>query len=150
MTSLFSLLIRTRDDGECMVWTGARNHDGYPLARIGKSVRKVHRLVAELTHGGTAGKCVCHSCDNRSCIAPGHLFVGTNAENVADKVRKARQARVHGPRKLTMADASAVRACRALGSTVASLAKEFDVSVRQIQRILSGARWGHAANEVAV
>lgn len=83
--------------GDCWLWTGPTSADGYGYLRIGSrsdgtrgSVR-IHRLAYELAHGPVPkGLCVCHSCDHPQCINPAHLWVGTRAQNNADRVRKGR------------------------------------------------------------
>jgi hypothetical protein len=79
----------------CWLWTGTVNARGYGTfpVRQSKSVL-AHRQSYEVHIGQIpSGLCVCHRCDTPSCVNPSHLFLGTNADNVADKVRKGRQSR---------------------------------------------------------
>lgn len=76
----------------CQIWTGATNLRGYGILRTNKVNSYTHRLAYELYKGKIPDSYyVCHKCDNPSCINPNHLFLGTNIDNINDKVAKNRQ-----------------------------------------------------------
>lgn len=68
------------------------NGTGYPEIGIGGRLRGVHRVAYERFCGPIpAGVFVLHSCDNRRCWKPDHLFLGSQADNIADMIAKGRQ-----------------------------------------------------------
>lgn len=82
----------------CWLWTGNPNRDGYGKTKIDGKTVLVHRLSWLLSeHEDPGDLFVLHKCDVPCCVNPAHLFLGTQADNVADRVRKGRS----GKRGLT-------------------------------------------------
>lgn len=75
----------------CWEWTGATTWGYGEVNRQGISGRRVHRLAWEFAYGPIPdGLMVLHRCDNRSCVRPDHLFLGTAADNMHDMIAKGR------------------------------------------------------------
>lgn len=136
-----------RDDlTGCLVWTGSRNKDGYGLVYHMGKTQVLHRLWYREFIGPIGdGLCVCHRCDNPACVEPSHLFLGTNDENVADKVAKQRQARgvTNGRANLTEQSVRAIRAEYASGETQTVLAKRYGIHQTHVSLIVRRKEWAH-------
>lgn len=84
-----------RTESGCMEYQGCVQSNGYARATVRGKADHAHRHVYRLSRGVEipTGLDVCHECDNRRCIEPSHLFLGTRKENMQDAVAKGRQAR---------------------------------------------------------
>ena len=78
--------------GDCWLWQGATNRDGYGLARLAAiHDRLAHRIAYRLTYGLIrTGFVVRHSCDTPGCINPAHLALGTPSNNATDREQRGR------------------------------------------------------------
>lgn len=76
---------------DCWEWQGKSKADGYGQVCYDSQRDLAHRLVYRMTYGPIPdGMCICHTCDNRLCCNPAHLWLGTIADNNKDKARKGR------------------------------------------------------------
>lgn len=138
--------------GKCWIWIAGLNNRGY-----GWIARGDGRQVAILAHVAswllTFGKipnslCVLHHCDNRLCVNPNHLWLGTKAENVFDMDRKGRRGSANGElagqAKLTNADVLEIRRLYSAGGiSQKTLGKMFNVSERCVFFIVHRQHWTH-------
>lgn len=76
----------------CWVWRAGKNTvNGYGQFWTGKKTTQAHRFLYQIYHGDLPSHVfVCHRCDNPPCVRPDHLFTGTSADNMRDKVSKGR------------------------------------------------------------
>ena len=133
----------------CWEWTAGTFRDGYGAFGLGGRAggnKRAHRVSYEFHYGPIPDDMlVCHRCDNRICVNPEHLFLGTSADNLADMTTKGRRARVGHPgasnpsAKLTADDAAAIRSATSLHWR--ELAKRYGVGKTTIYGIRSGRLW---------
>ena len=76
--------------GGCWEWTGYIGKNGYGRISINGKYKSAHRLAYQLHYNKIPDRHVCHSCDNRKCINPSHLWLGTDKDNLRDMWKKGR------------------------------------------------------------
>lgn len=134
----------------CWVWTaGLQKQNGYPCFAITHSNNvRANRYVYELTYGAVPDNLmVLHKCDNRLCVNPSHLMLGSHQDNMSDKVSKGRQAKGSecGASKLTESNVIEIRTLFQNGVLQSELAKLYNVSQVQISNIVTRRQWKHVA-----
>jgi hypothetical protein len=124
----------------CRNWMGSKNPKGYGWVRANAKTELAHRWMAHLAFGFDIDSPlqVLHTCDNPACVNPDHLFIGTDLDNMMDKVRKGR----HGRTKLTPSDVRAIRKEREEQKTpYYIIARNYGVTKRSVWQIFSGRTW---------
>lgn len=138
---------KTINPNGCWVWSGSRHKDGYSTHKYWGKTYRINRLAYKLACGDLHSEMdVCHTCDNRLCINPDHLFLGTAKDNIADMMRKGRHAthtrRVVLPSwKLTTATANSIRNEYATGVSSSELALKYGVVQSTIIRVVRNKTW---------
>ncbi|WP_082903520.1 HNH endonuclease [Devosia elaeis] len=122
----------------CWIWLQSVNHRGYGQVQFRGKKAKAHRASWMANVGPIPdGQMVLHRCDNRSCINPDHLFLGSAKDNTDDMVRKNRAPN----RKLSGEAVRQIRERKARGETYASMAAEFGVSDGTLRQAGRGKNW---------
>lgn len=143
-----------KTDG-CWLWSGLKEKFGYGVVGCRRliSARRTHthRLAWELTYGPIPdGLCVLHRCDVPACCRPSHLFLGTRAENMADKTSKGRTPHGEGSAlaKLSAYDVEYIRANYGFRGqngkkSAVQMAKELGVTDSTVRDIVKRKLWAH-------
>jgi len=138
-----------RGPDDCWEWLGARRHRGrgYGSIRCEGTVMRAHRVAWRLIHGDVPkDKCVCHTCDNESCVNPAHLFLGTHRDNMRDMMQKGRDCHPTGEdlpqSKLTVEGVAQIRRRYSEGDvTQRELAHEYGVTQGAISCVITRRTW---------
>lgn len=128
---------------DCWNWTGTCSDKGYGMIhrrRLEKPTGLRAHRASWLLHRGAIpdGLCVLHRCDNRRCVNPDHLFLGTVADNNADMLAKGRQ-------RTAKLSATQVREIKGSPESMPALARRYGVTLQNIIKIKRGETWRSAA-----
>lgn len=132
----------------CWEWTGSLNSSGYGRFWLNGRITLAHRAAYFLFRGDIPeGRNVCHSCDNRRCVNPAHLWLGSQSENLRDAVAKGRMRppcvapERNGNAKLGPNQVREIRAFRRAGAKLTELATRFGVSPATISGVANRTTW---------
>lgn len=141
-----------KKENNCWVWKGATEVTGYGKFSLEGSTKqnyktgKAHRLSYEIHFGEIPnGLCVCHTCDNRLCVNPEHLWLGTREDNNKDRKAKGRNGDIngekHGRVKLKASYLKDILKKKEEGLSYTRIAKEYGVCQSTISRMVKGVNW---------
>lgn len=130
----------------CWEWTGKLDYLGYGRLGFKNKLVLAHRLSWRAHKGEIPdGLCVLHKCDNRKCINPDHLFLGTHQDNMADRDRKKRgkcpRGIDHPQSKLNPEKAFEIRWLAASGHKQRRLAAQYGVTQRAVAQVIHNLTW---------
>ena len=131
----------------CIEWIAGKTKDGYGIVNYNGNSKLAHRVSYELfVDKIPKNMCVCHKCDNPSCVNPNHLFIGTHKDNMNDMKLKQRRKNVNcneknGRAKLTIEKANKIRLEKSQGKTLKELALIFNVGISTISRVCRMENW---------
>ncbi len=148
--------------GACWLWTDRCSPRGYGEFVVAGRTMRAHRYSYERAYGAIPPHLiVCHHCDVPGCVRPSHLFLGTHADNAADRSRKGRTAQgdrnglrlhpecaargeKHHLAKLSAQNVRDIRASYAAGGmSQKRLARQYGVSKHTVYTIVHGETWRH-------
>lgn len=144
---------------QCWNWTSGIDAYGYGSIRISGKAFKAHRLSYVLLskpHEITeipSEMCICHRCDNRRCVNPDHLWVGTKSENTIDMLNKGRNiiGELAGNAIAANGIVLEIREKYATGEfTIAMLSDEYGMSLKGVHSIIIGTTWAHIGGPIHV
>lgn len=139
------------DPSGCLHWNSVKDKDGYGKvyqAHKGKTKKFFAHRVSFLIHRGVIpdGMCVCHSCDNRICVNPSHLWIGTPIRNALDCDMKFRRCMGSSLPQSKM-DEEKVYRMRSIyskgGITYKKIAVQFGISWQNTAKIMRRETWSH-------
>ena len=136
----------------CWEWMGTviKNRGGYGYFKIDGKQRRAHRFSWVLAFGEIEGGLfVLHRCDNRRCVRPSHLFLGTHQDNMDDMVRKGRatgcpsKGEAASNAKLNESQVLEIRALKKAGEIYPSIRKKFGIAHHTAWAIVNRKTWTH-------
>lgn len=131
--------------GACIGAPGGRKSNGYGFVTIKGKMYGAHRFAYAKAHGldvGTMGGLIRHTCDNRGCINPEHLIMGTHAENMKDATDRGRFRSVLNSSQIKAIRDEYIPYSKQHGAT--AIGKRLGVRHQTIAKIIHGINWRHA------
>jgi hypothetical protein len=132
---------RVKKGEGCWIWTDHKFWTGYGIFGYKNKLFGAHRVSYSLVKGDVGNLHVLHKCDNRPCVNPDHLFLGTIQDNIADRGAKGRT-RVR-PGKLLPKDIEGIIAAKPKWGEAPAIAKKFGISETYFYKVRRMAETSH-------
>lgn len=153
----FDSQVEMDPNGGCWLWSGATSEFGHGRFSVKYQPIPAHRFAFERANGPVPpGLNICHHCDVPQCVNPAHLFAGTQADNVADMMRKGRYVRGRWPKgsecrhaKLTEGEVKEILTALSAGRTQRDIAGRYGISQTMVGYIGRGVSWRHVSRLAA-
>jgi len=133
---------------DCWNWIGAIHKTGYVYFKLNRKAVRANRLAYELTYGKFSKELdVLHTCDNRKCVNPNHLYLGTQQDNINDMMRRNRHGKSgqvgedHHSAKLNTQDVYEIKYFLGIKMKHKEIAKAYGVSRQAITDINTNRNW---------
>ncbi len=127
------------DLGNCWLWAAGSRGEGYGAFKIGRKAWDAHRVAYVIENGSIPDRLlVLHECDNRACVRPSHLKLGTFQENVADAMTRGgvRPFRRTRTTPLTEGEIAAIKHDYDHGVSESVLCKKYEIAATSLKRLL--------------
>ncbi len=138
---------------DCWIWTGGIGSPGYGIFYIDGKNYAAHVISYRIYKGNIPkDKIICHTCDNRACVNPEHLWLGTYKENMQDCIAKGRfkpiaKRRMFGETNpqciLKESDIETIKRLRDNGLALQKIADKYGVCRETIRKIIIGKTWNN-------
>lgn len=148
INNFYSKIFIPEDKNLCWIWKAGKTKKGYGRIRYKGKRYLSHRFSYIQKFGGIPEDiCVCHRCDNPTCVNPNHLFLGTVQDNNKDRDLKGRQVALSGEKqgssKLTSRQVLEIRKRRKNGEKLQDIADDYGITFSCVSVIARGKAWKH-------
>lgn len=145
VASRFQSKVVFKGGDHCWEWKPPPKKNGYGQIQVDGKMQLAHRVAYMLYKGDIPdGLLVCHRCDNRRCVNPDHLFLGTHTDNQNDSVSKGRRNCPKGESQWkSRFKEEDILAIRSDTRTQTEIARDYGVTQSQISKIKSRSTWKH-------
>ena len=136
---------KTKRSGECLIWQGKTNKDGYGKVWWSGKEHRAHRVSFELAYSLPGKENVLHRCDRPACVRPAHLYLGSQSDNVQDEIKRDRNPVLrrgfrHKFSKFSINDIKSIRSLKGL-KTQREIAELYRCSQQTISKIILRKRY---------
>jgi len=142
-------IIRNSEKKEsgCWEWIKGKDRAGYGQCTYRQDPVRAHAVSWRCFRGAVPkGLCVCHLCDNRCCVNPDHLFLGTPKENTQDMIKKNRKPKgiqIHNAKRSEDDIREIKRLYESGEKTQREIAKLYGMGFSKVNAIIRGRAWTH-------